>query len=68
MKKGNNPTKFVIFNNCIFNGIRVVIPKTLRYRISQKLYSSHIGVVRMKALARSYVYGRKKLTNILSQL
>ena len=42
--------------NCIFNGIRVFIPKKFRAHVLTELHQGHIGIVKMKALARSHVY------------
>lgn len=45
-------------NNCLLWGTRVVIPETLRDKILELLHETHIGVVKMKALARSWVWWR----------
>ncbi|KAK6052371.1 hypothetical protein COOONC_10124 [Cooperia oncophora] len=37
-------------------GERVIIPKELRARVLKELHIGHPGIVRMKKLARSYVY------------
>ena len=37
-------------------GTRVVVPTKLRERVLEELHQGHSGVVRMKALARSYVW------------
>ncbi|XP_026569427.1 uncharacterized protein K02A2.6-like, partial [Pseudonaja textilis] len=41
---------------CLLWGTRVVIPATLRVPILKVLHEGHPGIVRMKALARSYVW------------
>lgn len=41
---------------CLLWGDRVVIPLKLRSRILEALHAGHPGIVRMKALARSYVW------------
>lgn len=41
---------------CIYKGIRIIIPISLRRRILDELHTAHIGIVKMKALARSYCY------------
>ena len=41
---------------CILWGIRVVVPKILQSKVLEELHKNHPGVVRMKALARSYVW------------
>lgn len=48
--------KYSIQDKCIFRGIRVYIPKTLRSRILEELHIAHMGIVKMKAIARSYVW------------
>ena len=45
-----------IDNNCIFWGSRVLVPQTLRTAVLDLLHEEHIGIVRMKALARCYVW------------
>lgn len=37
-------------------GTRVVIPPKLRHRVLESLHDGHLGVVKMKSLARSYVW------------
>uniref|UniRef100_A0A5S6QMM6 RNA-directed DNA polymerase n=1 Tax=Trichuris muris TaxID=70415 RepID=A0A5S6QMM6_TRIMR len=41
---------------CLLWGSRVIIPKQLQNRLLQVLHQAHPGTVRMKALARSYVW------------
>jgi len=45
-----------IHGHCIMWGIRVVIPKKYQRRVLDELHQGHIGVVKMKSLARSYVW------------
>ena len=45
-----------IENECIFYGNRVIIPQNLRTNVLRWLHESHLGVVRMKMVARSYVW------------
>ena len=45
-----------IFHGCIMWGVRVVVPHTLRNQILHELHEGHIGIVKMKGLARSYVW------------
>ncbi|XP_039200408.1 uncharacterized protein K02A2.6-like [Crotalus tigris] len=44
------------FKGCVLWGSRVVIPTTLRTRVLQSLHEGHLGIVQMKALARSYLW------------
>ena len=43
-------------NVCIFYGLRVIIPSTLRNHILKLLHLGHFGMQRMKQLARSTIY------------
>lgn len=42
--------------NCLTFEHRVVIPEKLKPRILEDLHCAHLGIVKMKALARSFVY------------
>ncbi|CAB3996901.1 Hypothetical predicted protein [Paramuricea clavata] len=48
--------ELTMHQGCIMWGSRVVIPTKLRSEVLQILHESHVCVVRMKALARSYVW------------
>lgn len=48
--------ELTIENGCLMWGHRVTVPIDLRGEILKNLHSSHMGIVRMKALARSYVW------------
>ena len=48
-----------IEGNCILRGTRVIVPSKLREEVLKELHRSHIGIVRMKMLARSYVWWPK---------
>ena len=43
-------------NGCVFYGLRVIIPSTLRNHILKLLHLGHFGMQRMKQLARSTVH------------
>ncbi|XP_048731638.2 uncharacterized protein K02A2.6-like [Ostrea edulis] len=43
-------------HGCLMWGIRVIIPTKFRKRILETLPASHLGVVKMKGIARSYVW------------
>ena len=43
-------------NGCVFYGLRLIIPSTLRNHILKLLHLGHFGMQRMKQLARSTVY------------
>ena len=43
-------------DGCLLWGQRVIIPKRLRDQLLAELHEGHVGVCRMKALARSFVW------------
>ncbi|XP_048084302.1 uncharacterized protein LOC125284409 [Alosa alosa] len=45
-----------IQQGCLMWGVRVVVPPKLHPRVLEELHLAHPGVVRMKSLARSYVW------------
>ena len=45
-----------LHQGCLMWGIRVVIPPQLRKRVLEELHTGHPGMVRMKSLARSFVW------------
>jgi len=44
------------WNGCVMRGVRVVIPSKLKERILQELHVGHLGIVKMKGVARSFVW------------
>lgn len=53
---GIDISEFSIQNNCLFRGIRMVVPQTLRKRVLLDLHSAHFGVTRMLSLARGFCW------------
>lgn len=51
-------SELTIHQNCLLLGIRVVIPPSLRGRVLDELHQGHIGVVKMKTLARIMLSGQ----------
>lgn len=49
-------TELSLEGNCLVWGSRIVIPAKLRDEVLQLLHDGHAGVVRMKMLARSFVW------------
>ena len=45
-----------IEQGCVLWGLRVVIPTTLQGDILRELHETHLGMTKMKAVARSYVW------------
>ena len=43
-------------DGCLLWGTRVIIPHQLRQHVLQEIHKGHPGIVRMKCLARSYVW------------
>ncbi|XP_035218045.1 uncharacterized protein K02A2.6-like [Stegodyphus dumicola] len=48
--------EYTLQDDCIMSGQRVVVPKKLRVKILEELHQGHLGIVKMKAIARSYVF------------
>ena len=51
-----NWPEFFTENGCILRGARVVIPKVLQTKVLQEIHSDHLGIVKSKAIARSFVW------------
>ena len=43
-------------DGCIYYGSRLVIPLNLREKVLSNLHNNHTGIVRMKMIARSYIW------------
>ncbi|XP_033733620.1 uncharacterized protein K02A2.6-like [Pecten maximus] len=52
----NRETELTCHQNCVMWGNRVVVPETLRTTVLEELHDGHLGIIRMKNLARSYVW------------
>lgn len=48
--------ELIVEKGCILWGNRVIVPEILRSQVLRELHSSHFGVVKMKMIARSYVW------------
>ncbi|GFT51646.1 uncharacterized protein K02A2.6 [Trichonephila clavipes] len=48
--------QYTIENGCIMYGQRVCIPRKFRKNVLEELHAGHLGIVKMKAIARSFVY------------
>ena len=55
--------ELTVHQGCILWGMRVVIPNKLQDRVWKELHDGHMGVVKMKALARSYVWWPRARNN-----
>ena len=42
--------------DCLLRGTWVIVPLKLRSKVLAELHQSHCGIVRMKALTRSYIW------------
>lgn len=54
----NHDPEYSINDHIIFRGHRILIPKSLQPAVLQELHSTHLGIVKMKSIARNYVYWR----------
>ncbi|GFV68242.1 uncharacterized protein K02A2.6 [Trichonephila clavipes] len=48
--------QYTIEDGCIMYGQRVCIPRKFRKNVLEELHAGHLGIVKMKAIARSFVY------------
>ena len=48
--------ELTIQDGCLMWGLRVVVPPKLQTRVLDELHEGHLGIVKMKALARSYIW------------
>ncbi|XP_056001322.1 uncharacterized protein K02A2.6-like [Ostrea edulis] len=55
----NRKDELNVYQGCVTWGNRVIIPDILREKVITELHSGHIGIVKMKAVARSYVWWPK---------
>ena len=52
----NRRSEFTVLHGCILWGNRVVVPPQGRDNITEQLHDTHSGIVKMKNLARCYVW------------
>ncbi|CAG2214044.1 unnamed protein product [Mytilus edulis] len=48
--------ELTVHQGCLMWGVRVIIPNKLRSQVLGQIHEGHLGVVKMKALARSFVW------------
>lgn len=48
--------EITVHQGCLLWGIRVIIPQKLQREILEEIHTGHLGVVKMKSLARSYIW------------
>ena len=58
--------QLTVHNGCILHSHRVVIPSSLQQKILTEIHEGHMGIVRMKSLARMHVRWPKIDENIES--
>ena len=50
--------ELTVEQGCLLWGGRVIIPHSLKRKVMEELHKDHLGISKMKALARSYVWWR----------
>ena len=55
----NKRDEISVHQGCLVWGVRVIIPESLRKRVLNTLHDAHQGIVKMKALARGYIWWPK---------
>ena len=48
--------ELTVEEGCLLWGYRVIVPKSLREKLLQELHKDHPGVIRMKSVARSFMW------------
>ncbi|GFQ70467.1 uncharacterized protein K02A2.6 [Trichonephila clavata] len=48
--------QYTIEDGCIMYGQRICIPRKFQKNVLEELHAGHLGIVKMKAIARSFVY------------
>ena len=56
LKNETEDSEFTLLDGILFRKDRVVIPTSLRSKILDELHETHLGITKMKQLARRYVY------------
>ncbi|XP_046397440.1 uncharacterized protein K02A2.6-like [Ischnura elegans] len=56
LKTSRKDSPYTVSGDMLFRSDRAVIPKSLQAQILKELHMSHLGVTKMKQLARRYVY------------
>ncbi|XP_054275642.1 uncharacterized protein K02A2.6-like [Macrosteles quadrilineatus] len=56
LQTSNEDTPYTLLDGILFWQDRVVIPQSLKNSILRELHTTHIGITKMKQLARRYVY------------
>lgn len=56
LRENSCDSPFTISDNILFRLDRVMVPKSLQAPILEELHATHLGVTKMKQLARRYVY------------
>uniref|UniRef100_A0A8D9DQK4 RNA-directed DNA polymerase n=1 Tax=Cacopsylla melanoneura TaxID=428564 RepID=A0A8D9DQK4_9HEMI len=59
MKNNSDETDYTLVEGILFRNNRVVIPASLQSQILTELHATHLGITKMKQLARRYVYWPK---------
>ena len=52
----NERDELTLKQGCLLWGVRVVVPAPLQGKVLQELHETHPGMIRMKSIARSYVW------------
>ncbi len=64
----DTPSDYTVVKGVLFRNDRVVIPVSLRRQLLDEIHSCHLGIQKMKQLARRYVYWKsldKEIENIV---
>ena len=56
LQNGTAMEEFLLHDGMVCRGVRIYIPKLLQQDVLNELHYTHVGIVKMKAIAQNYVY------------
>ncbi|KAJ8866834.1 hypothetical protein PR048_032695 [Dryococelus australis] len=63
-EENTSETDYIIESGILFHGQRVFVPASLQSAVLNELHRTHVGITKMKQLARRYVYWKKTDSDI----
>lgn len=51
-----NKEEYSVSNGCLYRGLRIVVPPSLRQQILSRFHAHHPGIVKMRQLLRNFVW------------
>ncbi|KAJ8891923.1 hypothetical protein PR048_004482 [Dryococelus australis] len=64
LKENTTEPDYIIESGILFHGQQVIVPASLQSTVLNELHRTHVGIKKMKQIARRYVYWKKIDSNI----